>query len=330
MSNGKDRLRNYLSSLYLLAAAICLAPAVAGAQPPDPTASDANHNTAAGTDALLVVTGAENTGVGYQALKSNTTGSQNTASGVQALTSNTSGEFNTASGVQALLSNTTGSNNVALGAQALEANQTGKNNVAVGIGALSGLAGTANIALGFNAGKDTTSGISNIYIGHPGIAGSESKITRIGHGQAKVFIAGIAGVPASGATVVVRATGQLGVVASSARYKQDIKPLDEMASRLTQLRPVSYRYKAEPQATHYGLIAEEVAAAMPELVVRDGQNRPESVQYLELIPLLLQQWKAQQAAIASQHELIARQQARLERDETELAALRRTLAVASH
>jgi hypothetical protein len=115
----------------------------------------------------------------------------------------------------------------------------------------------------------------------------------------------------SGATVVIKSNGRLGVVASSARYKMDIKPLDDAAGKLAQLRPVSYRYKAEPDATHYGLIAEEVDAVMPEIVVRDEQNRPESVQYQELIPLLLQQWKAQR-------EVIARQQA-------ELTALRRML-----
>ena len=90
--------------------------------------------------------------------------------------------------------------------------------------------------------------------------------------------------------MVVSSSGRLGVVASSARYKTDIHSLGDASDKLAQLRPVSYRYKAEPEATHYGLIAEEVDKVMPELVVRDGGNRPESVQYLELIPLLLQQW----------------------------------------
>jgi hypothetical protein len=50
---------------------------------------------------------------------------------------------------------------------------------------------------------------------------------------------------------------------------------------------------------------------MPELVVRDGEDRPDSVQYLELIPLLLHQWKAQQAEIVRQRTLIERQEAAL-------------------
>jgi trimeric autotransporter adhesin len=145
--------------------------------------------------------------------------------------------------------------------------------------------------------------------------------------------------------VVVKSNGQLGIVASSARYKRDIKPLagaaGSVAEKLAQLRPVSFRYKTEPEATHYGLIAEEVDRVMPELVVRDGDNRPDSVQYQELVPLLLQQWKAQQAEIARQRAEIerqqdllerqqaenARQQSRLERQEAALAELRRTLAM---
>ena len=105
--------------------------------------------------------------------------------------------------------------------------------------------------------------------------------------------------------MVVNSNGRLGVVASSARYKQDIKPLGGAAEKLARLRPVTFRYKAEPAATHYGLIAEEVDRVMPELVVRDGENRPDSVQYIELIPLLLQQWKAQRAEIARQKAEIA-------------------------
>jgi hypothetical protein len=237
----------------------------------------------------------------------------NTATGASALLFNTTGRYNTATGVGTLYSNTTGGYNTASGYTALYANTTGTNNVAVGASALFTINGSNNIALGYKAGINTTAGNNNIYIGHPGVNGNENRVMRIGQTRTKTFIAGVAGVPASGANVVVRSNGQLGVVASSARYKQDIKPLDDTpdAERLHKQRPVSYRYKAEPQATHYGLIAEEVDRVMPELVVRDGENQPQSVQYIELIPLLLQQWKAQQAEIARQRALIERQEAAL-------------------
>jgi hypothetical protein len=156
-------------------------------------------------------------------------------------------------------------------------------------------------------------GSTNIYIGHAGPAANESKTTRIGQAQTRTFIAGIKGVPLSGATVVVNAAGQLGVVASSARYKQDIRSLDDAADKLARLRPVSYRYKAEPAAMHYGLIAEEVDKVMPELVVRDDQDRPESVQYLEIVPLLLKQRQADRAELTRQRELNERQSGELAR-----------------
>jgi hypothetical protein len=76
---------------------------------------------------------------------------------------------------------------------------------------------------------------------------------------------------------------------------------------------VSYEYKTEPGNTHYGLIAEEVDKVMPEIVVRDEQGRPESVQYQELIPLLLQQVKLQRALIEQQAKAAERQAAIIER-----------------
>jgi hypothetical protein len=281
-------------------AAACLWPAVANAQSWNPTLSDSSLNTAAGTGALTSHTsggGSYNTGMGYGTLGSST-GSANTAVGAAALFYNSTGGSNTASGFDALTANKTGSYNTASGANALQSITDSSNNVAIGAKALIALeAGGSNIALGASAGKNLTGGSRNIYIGHNGAA-SEGNVIRIGQLQTKTFIAGITGVAASGATVVVKATGQLGVVASSARYKTDIRALSDASDRLAQLRPVSYQYKTEPGVTHFGLIAEEVDKVMPELVVRDEQNRPETVQYLEIIPLLLQQVKQLKAEVA--------------------------------
>jgi hypothetical protein len=293
----------------------CLWPALAQAQSWNPTASDANSNTAAGTDALLNHTsgGSGNTGIGDAALYFNTTGNGNTASGRQALYFNTTGGSNTANGEQTLANNTTGHGNTASGAFALYYNSTGGNNVAVGYNALTTLdAGSNNVALGTNAGKNLTSGSRDIYIGNDG-ATHENNVIRIGQAQRRTFIAGIAKTHTSGATVVIRASGQLGVIASSARYKTKIRDLPNLSDRLTQLRPVSYQYKTEPGVTHYGLIAEEVDKVMPELVVRDEQNRPETVQYHEIIPLLVQQVQAQRAQIEQQARVASRDHATIER-----------------
>src|SRR4030095_7911849 len=95
--------------------------------------------------------------------------------------------------------------------------------------------------------------------------------------------------------------------------KEDIEPLTDVSEKLAQLRPVSFSYKAEPGATHYGLIAEEVDQVMPELVVRDEQNRPESVKYLQLIPLLLQERQEMQAERMEMQTELSRQRALIER-----------------
>src|SRR5215471_15033036 len=79
----------------------------------NPTASDANFNTAGGTGALGSLPGSDNTAFGDNALTSNTTGGSNTASGVNALFSNTTGKENTATGGGSLVGNSTGSKNTA-------------------------------------------------------------------------------------------------------------------------------------------------------------------------------------------------------------------------
>ena len=310
-------LKNSLrKSLYLAATVACFWPAAVNAQSWNPTASDASSNVAAGTSALANHTGGgtANTAIGTYALFVDTTGSYNTANGFGTLATNTTGSSNTVSGYDALNSNTTGGYNTASGRYALYYNTAGSNNVAMGFNALGSLVGGgSNIALGTNAGAVLTNGSRNIYVGHPGAA-KETNIIRIGQTQTKTFIAGIAGVPASGATVVVRANGQLGVVASSARYKTDIRDLTDASDKLAQLRPVSYQYKTEPGVTHFGLIAEEVDKVMPELVVRDEQNRPETVQYQELIPLLLKERQIQQTELARQRALIEQQGRAASRD----------------
>jgi hypothetical protein len=52
--------------------------------------------------------------------------------------------------------------------------------------------------------------------------------------------------------------------------------------------------KGDPQGTRqYGLIAEEVAKVYPELVARGTDGRVVSVQYHELIPMLLNELQRQ-------------------------------------
>jgi hypothetical protein len=194
-----------------------------------------SNNTATGTRALQNnTTGNNNTASGASALLSNTSGSSNTACGVNALSSNTTGSSNTASGLSALQVNTNGSSNTACGAFALFSNSAGINNTAVGAKALKKSTGTKNIAIGFQAGVSLVNGNNNIYIGNQG-AGDEFQTIRIGTAQAQTFIAAIASAGVTGAQVEVDDAGQLGVVLSSARYKEDIAPMGSRSEKMLEL-----------------------------------------------------------------------------------------------
>jgi hypothetical protein len=265
-------------------------------------------NTASGFEALFSnTTGFGNTADGVFALFSNTTGGGNLAAGAYALFSNSMGSVNTASGFEALFSNTTGSNNTADGGFALFRNTTGSNNTAAGALALfSHTTGSNNTAVGYGAGGALTSGSNNIYLGNSGGTATESTTMRLGEVQTRTFIAGIVGVPVSGSAVLISNTGQLGIQASSSRYKRDIQPMDTHSRGLHQLRPVIFRYKEDGQdERQYGLIAEEVAKVYPELVTRGATGEVEAVRYHEVIPMLLNEVQHQQRQLATQAQELA-------------------------
>ena len=265
-------------------------------------------NTASGAEALASnTTGSGNTASGLKTLGSNTTGSGNTALGVFALGTNTTGGDNVASGTAALASNTEGWANTASGAYALYSNTTGSGNTALGAFALgSHTTGSSNLAIGNLAGADLVTGSNNIYLGHKGI-NFDSNIMRLGETQTRTFIAGIFGsTVGSGSPVVINSQGQLGTLASSARYKRDIHAMGEHSQKMQQLRPVTFRYKEDQEGQlQYGLIAEEVAQVYPELVVRGATGEVESVQYHQLIPLLLNELQHQQQTLEAQGQHLA-------------------------
>jgi len=259
-------------------------------------------NTAVGVDSLQQnTTGSDNTAVGFESLLGSTTSTANTAVGVRALATTSTGTGNTSMGFESLRYNDLGFGNTALGHQALNLS-TGSWNVALGYGALNLLStGDSNIAIGDSAGQALQSGQHNIYIGNFGLA-TESNVIRLGSNsyQSKLFVAGVwsrttqyAAVP-----VVIDLNGQLGTVSSSRRYKQDIQDLGSTTDRLFDLRPVSFRYKAQPDGpVHFGLIAEEVAEVMPELVVHGQDGQIETVAYHELAPMLLNEIQKQRREI---------------------------------
>jgi len=268
-------------------------------------------NTAIGFNALFNNTASSNTAVGDQALLNNTSGIGNTATGVAVLFKNTTGNNNTADGSGALFSNTTGSNNMADGPNALENNTIGHDNSAEGFQALANnTTGSSNIALGSNAGISLTTGSNNIDIGAPGVAG-ESKKIRIGKQgtQTATFIAGIYNVNEGGTIkpLYINNSGQVGTQApaSSRRFKKEIKPMDQTSEAILGLKPVTFQYKDDSTGTpQFGLIAEEVAKADPDLVVRDEDGEIYTVRYEAVNAMLLNEFLKEHRKLAEQQATI--------------------------
>jgi len=278
-------------------------------------------NTAAGQVALLSnTTGGSNTAVGAAALGTNTVGDGNTAIGFVALEANVDGGSNTAIGYGALDNNIDGDSNTATGSFALQDNTTGNNNTAVGDAALlHNTAGNQNVALGLGAGENATTGDNNVYIGAlmQGVA-AEANHTYIRN----VNTTSVSGGGTDTVTVNL-ATGLVGHLSSSQRYKEKIKPMDKASEALYQLKPVSYRYKKEIDSTQspaFGLIAEEVAAVNSALVACNSEGQPESVHYEMVNAMLLNEFLKEhktvqelKSTVTGQQSIIAQQRQSFER-----------------
>jgi hypothetical protein len=197
--------------------------------------------------------------------------------------------------------------NVAIGFNALAILTTGNSNVAIGElaggdGSSGGVVtGSNNIYIGSLTGISAdTADSSNIYLNN-NVAGSESHKLRIGNATGTgdqelnaAFVCGITGITVTGTPVLISTSNQLGIAVSSAQFKHDIKDMGDDSSKILQLKPVTFLWDKSSapglaDATderQYGLIAEEVAEVMPDLVTyQDG--KPLTVKYADLPAILL-------------------------------------------
>jgi len=110
-----------------------------------------------------------------------------------------------------------------------------------------------------------------------------------------------------GDAVVVDANGQLGTVASSARFKKNIKPMDKTSEAILALKPVSFQYRSDSKGTpQFGLIAEEVAKVNPDLVVRNRNGEIYSVRYEAVNAMLLNEFLKEHKMVEKQEATITR------------------------
>ena len=328
----KTKLRNSIYGLLPIAVTLVCFGLLPNAQAVDPPPDGGypGGNTAEGTDALFTLTtGVSNTGLGFKALYHDTTGDGNTATGREALFSNTTGDANTATGRQALFSNTTGGSNTANGFNGLASNSTGTSNTAtglqalfrnadgvgntaIGVNALYNTTGSSNTAIGVAAG-DLLTGNGNVCIGRGvhGVAG-ENNTTRIRN--ISDTVQPVVGIDPD--YVTVDSNGRLGRAnVSSRRYKHDIKPMDKASEALYALKPVSFRYNRQYDATQtlaFGLIAEEVAEVNPDLVVRNAEGQLESVRYEQMNAMLLNEFLKEHRKVQELEANAVRQQKQIE------------------
>jgi hypothetical protein len=279
--------------------------------------TEGNGNTATGVDTLSQNTfGGGNTATGAAAMESNTIGGFNTATGNGALSSNTTGGTNTACGAGALYSNTNGDGNTSNGDGALLNNRAGSYNTASGYQALwRNTSGNSNIALGVSAGSNLSTGSSNIDIGNIGVDG-EAYTIRIGDVQTRTFIGGIRGANTGNADaipVVIDSAGQLGTASSSRRFKDEIKPMDKTSEAILKLKPVTFQYKGDTKGNaQFGLIAEEVAAVNPELVVRDAEGEIYTVRYEAVSAMLLNEFLKEHRTVQELKSIVTEQQKQID------------------
>jgi len=305
--------------------------------------NNANFNLAIGFRVAFQNTiGNHLTGIGAAAMRNNTTAGFNTAVGADALRENTSTELNVAVGDSALTSfngtAATDGANTALGSIALVALTSGQENVAVGRRALeNSTSGSNNTSLGWRSGDGVLTGDGNTCIGSSTCTNTSSadNVVCIGQNSAGENFSNRAYIPNVGQFtqnfvvgnvefVTVRLSdGKLGHTVSSRRYKDDIKPMGDASELIYKLKPVSFRYKKTPEYQgdnlDYGLIAEDVAEIDPKLAIRDGKGQIESLRYVAIYNMMLNEFlkehkkvEEQQASIADLKSTVALQQKGME------------------
>ena len=126
----------------------------------------------------------------------------------------------------------------------------------------------------------------------------------------------------------VNFSGEL-TAASDRRLKEEVREISDGLKYLAQLRPVRYRFKTTkfpnlklPEGERMGLIAQEVEQHLPNLVKEaslaegkdEGQFAVKSVNYHEMVPLLI-------SAVQELHEDLEKQKALVQELQLEIEAL---------
>lgn len=291
-------------------------------------------NTTVGREAMQDnTTGQQNVSIGAFSAKENTTGSSNVAIGFSTMTDNLTGSQNVAIGDDALNSNASGNGNVALGYEA-GFSETGSYKLYIdnssttspliygefdnNILRMNGTTEvrsfssptTADLILGGTA--NSTTGDDGIITSDPDYAGSDIFLRSYDAVVMQLDFddneTGEFDVNNGAGTNIfkLRETGNLTISGSltqnsDRRLKKDIETLPYGLNEILQLAPKSYNWKDRVQDhKSLGLIAQEVQTVIAGLVTaKDDEQQTLGVNYIELIPVLINAIKEQQEQIES-------------------------------
>jgi hypothetical protein len=93
---------------------------------------------------------------------------------------------------------------------------------------------------------------------------------------------------------------------SSRKVKDNIKPIEDSA-KILDLQAVSFDFKDKDKGTNKrGFIAEDVEKVLPNLVTPEDEERPASINYVEMIPYLQDVIKKQEERIKVLEEKITK------------------------
>lgn len=121
--------------------------------------------------------------------------------------------------------------------------------------------------------------------------------------------------------VLIDSNGRLGTSTSSARFKDEIKPMDKASEAILSLKPVTFHYKPalDPSKTpQFGLVAEQVAKIDPDLVAKDEQGKPYTVRYEAVNAMLLNEFLKEHRKVEDQEKKAHELEAKVERLERAL------------
>ena len=107
--------------------------------------------------------------------------------------------------------------------------------------------------------------------------------------------------------------------------------MDSVSEAILAVEPVTFRYKKELDATgmpQFGLVAEKLATANPDLVERDAEDKPYTVRYDAVNAMLLNEFLKEHRRVQDLESALEQLTASLKRQDVKIQKMSDQLAVA--